>query len=119
MSGYASFNIPDSNGRLVNGLFCINEEPDGALCGTVLDMEDKPIPDVTAILFEYREGESCPVAYAFTDNEGRFIFGPLKKGAKYTVRLWSGRNILSDNREAERDTEELYEKYKGLYEDKP
>lgn len=116
MSGYASFDLPDADGRVISGVFHIEQESRGALCGLVLDGGEKPVCGVTAVLFE-RDGDICrPVAHTFTDEAGRFLFGPLKTGAHYTVRLWVGEGERPAKPETERDSREVYERYKGLYE---
>lgn len=120
MYGYCSFEIPETDGRLISGVFHIERQPHGALCGLVLDGEDRPACGVCAVLFEWDGAQERPVAHAFTDERGRFVFAPLKAGLRYTVRLWVGEGASGVDQPQtaciERDSPQAYAQYKELYE---
>ena len=136
MGSSASYNLPQRAGRLIDITYKLSSEQQSAVAGLVIDEEGAAVCDAAAVLFSVLNGESRPIAYAFTDEEGRFVFGPLPTEKQYEIKIWSSNSCIftdcttskkaayiSDDcpceREGavdscERDSMELYVKYKNL-----
>jgi hypothetical protein len=60
--------------------------------GTVVDEQRRPIKNAVVKLFELPDPESCcrlvPLAHAFTDEYGQYIFGPLAADKHYLIKSW-------------------------------
>ena len=134
MGSSASYALPPGNGRLIDVTYKLSAERQSAVSGQVLDEEGTPVCDAAAVLFSILSGKSKPIAYAFTDERGRFVFGPLCCEKQYEIKIWSSNScIFSDfvsSKSAanisddcpcesavdscERDSMELYVRYKSL-----
>ncbi|MDO4270068.1 MAG: carboxypeptidase-like regulatory domain-containing protein [Eubacteriales bacterium] len=58
-----------------------------ALVGTVVDGDDKPVE--AALVTVYRaDAPTRPISALYTDELGRFTFGPLESGKLYHIKVF-------------------------------
>lgn len=58
-----------------------------ALIGTVVGPDEKPI-DAALVTFYRADAPSRPIGALYTDELGRFAFGPLEPGQLYHVKVF-------------------------------
>jgi hypothetical protein len=70
----------------------VPEDKRSVIHGIVTNYDHEFIKDAVVKLFEVIEKSDCcdlrPLAHAFTDDCGQFLFGPLCPGKKFAVKVW-------------------------------
>ena len=74
-----------AQGECVQTSVALQEQNQSAVTGTVTDSTGKAVKDACAVLCK-RDGEV--LAMFFTQEDGRFYFGPLEPGQLYLVRVF-------------------------------
>ncbi|MDP4109949.1 MAG: carboxypeptidase-like regulatory domain-containing protein [Bacillota bacterium] len=88
MSAQSSFYIKPAEYEQIETVVHIKQETRPGLIGSVTETESVPAQDAFVALFEVlEENKDRLVATAYTDRDGRFIFGPLEAGRLYLVRI--------------------------------
>jgi len=90
LSAYQSFYVKPSDNELVETVVHIKPDPRPSIVGAVLDRSEKPVSDAFVVLFEAdieTETEKA-LSSVFTDERGGFMFGPLKSGQLYMVKIF-------------------------------
>ncbi len=85
---YANFYVRPSAGEQVETTISLRPDTRPALLGTAVDPNGKPVAGALAVLTI--SGKTEPdriVRITYTDELGRFAFGPLEPGALYQVSL--------------------------------
>lgn len=85
---YSSFYVRPSAGEQVQTAVSLLPDPRPALLGTVTGDSGKPVADALVVLSA--SGQTEPdriVGTAYTDDFGRFSFGPLEAGVLYQVHI--------------------------------
>lgn len=85
-----SFYVRPSAGEQVETTVCLHPETRPALMGTAVDENGKPVCNALAVLTI--SGKTEPdrvVRVTYTDELGRFAFGPLEPGALYQISLYA------------------------------
>ena len=79
MSGYAKFYFRPAEGEQIKTAVHIEPDCRSALCGVVLDMNERPVRDALVLLLRASDegGDDIILAYCFTAEDGSFVFGPL------------------------------------------
>jgi hypothetical protein len=71
----------------------IPEDKRDVIYGIIKDCYKEPVNDAVVKLIEvcYRGKEEyrLPVSHTFTDDEGRFVFGPLCPDRSYEIQIWA------------------------------
>lgn len=71
-----------------------------ALVGTVVNAQDKPV-EAALITFYRADAPTRPIGALYTDEFGRFTFGPLEPGQLYHVKVFHATDNI---RTLEQDT---------------
>ena len=58
-----------------------------AVCGTVRDERDTPVPDALVLLFDAGEEPPKLLSGCFTGTNGSFAFGPLEPGRLHILQV--------------------------------
>jgi len=88
LSAQASFYIKPAEFEQIETVVHLKQESRPGLVGSVLDTENAPAKDAFVALFEVNgESNDHLVATAYTDIDGKFIFGPLTAGKLYIIRI--------------------------------
>ena len=88
MGAQSSFYIKPAEFEQIETVVRIKQETRPSLIGSVLDTESAPSKDAFVALFEVNgENKDRLVATAYTDIDGKFIFGPLEAGKLYIIRI--------------------------------
>ena len=88
MSAQSSFYIKPAEYEQIETVVHIKQENRPGLIGSVFDAENAPSKDAFIALFEVNgENKDRLVATAYTDVDGKFIFGPLDAGRLYLIRI--------------------------------
>ncbi len=112
------FEIPPFEAPYLGGVFHLRQKG-GALCGIVLDSDDKPVENAAACLYRMlSDGRLKPEACVFSDRGGRFLLGPICGGESYYLKIDGcdeARFYPIGQEEAERDSPAVYQKYRDVY----
>ena len=85
---YTSFYVRPSAGEQVETTVALRPDTRPALLGTAVDQSGKPVAGALAVLTLSGKTEPDRVVHVtYTDELGRFAFGPLEPGALYQVSL--------------------------------
>ena len=85
---YSSFYVRPSAGEQVQTAVSLLPDPRPALLGTVTGDSGKPVADALVVLSASGGAEPDRiVGTAYTDDFGRFSFGPLEAGVLYQVHI--------------------------------
>ena len=85
---YSSFYVRPSAGEQVETTVSLRPDTRPALLGTAVDEAGKPVAQALAVLTA--SGKTDPdrvVGVTYTDELGRFAFGPLEAGVLYQVSV--------------------------------
>ncbi len=89
MSAYSGFYIKPSEYEQVETVIHLKQESRPSLIGSIKDAYEKPVSDAFVAIFEAGDSDiSHPAATTYTDEDGRFIFGPLEPEKLYIVRIY-------------------------------
>lgn len=120
MKEVGGITVPQVDG-IIKGVFHIESGDRGILDGLVLDQNEQPVKSAAALLYRLcGNGELELVTYAFSDESGRFLLGPLSGDREYFVRVGmcvscSFSEPESGKKGAERDSPERYMEFKKIY----
>ena len=87
---YSSFFVRPSAGEQVETTVSLHADPRPALLGTAVSADGKPVAGALVVLTA--SGKTAPdptVGVTYTDEMGRFAFGPLEPGALYQVSIYA------------------------------
>lgn len=85
---YSTFYVRPSAGEQVQTAVSLTSDPRPALLGTVTGASGKPVADALVVLSASGQTEPDRIAAAaYTDEFGRFAFGPLEAGTLYQVHI--------------------------------
>ena len=86
------FNFTPRENEQIEAVIKIPEEPRSIIHGTVKDDKNKVVKDAVVKLFELLNPHDPysikPLSYAFTDDYGQFLFGPLTPCKNYLIKIW-------------------------------
>ena len=91
---YSSFYVRPSAGEQVETTVSLQPDDRPALLGSAVDAGGQPVADALVVLTA--SGKTAPdrvVRVSFTDEMGRFAFGPLEAGALYQVSLYADKML--------------------------
>lgn len=89
MSTYGKFYFRPLPGEQIYTELAPNEETQAAICGRVLDRRGVPVGGAAVLLFLPEQEEVMTLISRFvTDEDGHFIFGPLKGGTLYLIKVF-------------------------------
>lgn len=89
MSTYGKFYFRPLAGEQICTELIPREDAHTAICGKVLSPEGKPVEDAVVLLFLPGERDEVTLISRFvTDEDGHFIFGPLKGGTLYLIKVF-------------------------------
>jgi hypothetical protein len=85
-------NFTPRENEQIEAVIKIPEEQRSIIHGTVKDFRNKVVKDAVVKLFELLNPLDVfsikPLYYAFTDECGQFLFGPLTPGKNYVIKVW-------------------------------
>lgn len=87
MNKTQSFYVKPASNELVNTTVTLLPDTKPALSGTVLGENQKPISNALVTLYAAREPQ-VPIGALYTDEQGRFSFGPLEAEMLYHVTIF-------------------------------
>ena len=82
-----SFYVKPSAHEVVNTLVSLSFDQRPALTGTVVAPDGKPVDSALITLYPADAPEQ-PAGVLYTDEFGRFAFGPLEPGKLYHIRVF-------------------------------
>lgn len=82
-----SFYVKPSANEVVETRVSLFADQRPALLGTVYGADDKPI-EAALITFYCADAPEVPVGALYTDELGRFSFGPLEPGRLYQIKVF-------------------------------
>lgn len=88
MTGYAKFYFKPSEGEQIETIVHTEIDKRTAICGTVLDKDDKPVENALVLLFRSSEEGEELVFRIFTDKAGYFVFGPLESNVLHLIKIY-------------------------------
>lgn len=87
---YSSFFVRPSAGEQVETTVSLRADTRPALLGSAVDADGKPVADALVVLTASGKTSPDPIAgVAYTDEMGRFAFGPLEAGVLYQVSIYA------------------------------
>jgi protocatechuate 3,4-dioxygenase beta subunit len=89
LSTYGKFYFRPLPGEQISTEIAPSEEPHAAICGRVLDRKGAPVTGAIVLLFLPEQDDAMTLISRFvTDEDGHFIFGPLKGGTLYLIKVF-------------------------------
>ncbi len=82
-----SFYVKPTAHEMVDAAVTLPPDQRPALTGTVLHEDEKPVADALVTLYR-ADAPARPVGAVYTDELGRFAFGPLEAGQLYCVKVF-------------------------------
>ncbi|MEJ8552905.1 carboxypeptidase-like regulatory domain-containing protein [Tepidibacter sp. Z1-5] len=84
------FGFNPTENEQIDAVIKVGEEKRGIIHGIVKDSKDKIVKDAVVELFEIVSPPRSlkSLTYAFTDEYGEFLFGPLSPNKNYVVKVW-------------------------------
>ncbi len=82
-----SFYVKPASHEVVETSVSLSLDQRPALTGTVTDPDGKPV-DAALVTFYRADSPERPVGALYTDELGRFAFGPLEPGQLYHVKVF-------------------------------
>lgn len=87
MSLFQSFYVKPAAHEIVDTTVSLSPDQRPAVTGTVVDHNDKPVAQAL-VTFYRADAPASPVGALYTDELGRFTFGPLDAGQLYHVKVF-------------------------------
>lgn len=91
MNLFSRLYIRPAKGELIETAVRPAPEDRCAVCGTVRDEGDAPVPDALVLLFDAGEEPPRLLSGCFTQANGSFAFGPLEPGRLHLLQVSVGR----------------------------
>lgn len=89
LSTYGKFYFRPLPGEQVTTELRAREDERAAICGRVLDEDGAPVEDAVVLLFLPEPEDALTLISRFvTDEDGHFIFGPLRGGTLYLIKVF-------------------------------
>lgn len=88
-----SFYVKPVSHEVVETTVSLSVDKRPALIGTVVDTAQNPVSDAL-VTFYSADTPSAPIGALYTDEMGRFSFGPLEPGKLYHVRVFKTGNQI-------------------------
>lgn len=82
-----AFYVKPAARELVDAASTLAPDQRPALTGTVLDAAERPV-EAALVTFYLADAPTKPVGAVYTDELGRFAFGPLEAGQLYHVTVF-------------------------------
>ena len=95
-----SFYVKPASHEVVETKISLAADHRPALLGTGGSTDDKPV-EAALVTFYCSDAPATPVGALYTDEQGRFAFGPLEPGRLYQVKVFK---CNSDIRTLEQNT---------------
>lgn len=87
MNLFQSFYVKPAAHEVVDTTVSLAPDQRPALTGTVVDANERPVPAALVTLYP-ANAPAHPVGALYTDELGRFAFGPLEAGQLYHIRVF-------------------------------
>lgn len=88
MTGYAKFYFKPTMGEQIETIVHTEIDKRAAICGTVLDKDDKAVENALVLLFKANSEKEELIYRIFTDKTGYFVFGPLENDILHLIRIY-------------------------------
>ena len=82
-----SFYVKPASHEVVQTTVSLAADQRPALIGTVVAADDKPV-EAALVTFYRADAPDSPIGALYTDELGRFSFGPLEPGKLYHVKVF-------------------------------
>lgn len=82
-----SFYVKPASHEVVETTVSLAADKRPALIGTVVGKDDKPV-EAALVTFYRADAPAAPIGALYTDEMGRFAFGPLEPGQLYHVKVF-------------------------------
>ena len=82
-----SFYVKPASHEVVQTTVSLSADQRPALIGTVVSADDKPVENAL-VTFYRADAPDSPIGALYTDELGRFSFGPLEPGKLYHVKVF-------------------------------
>lgn len=82
-----SFYVKPASHEIVDTAISLSLDARPALTGTVVDTSGKPVAEAFITLYR-ADTPAAPIGALYTDELGRFAFGPLEPGQLYHVKVF-------------------------------
>ena len=86
---------PGQNER-IEAVVTVPKEQRAVVHGTVYDIDGNRVPDAVVRLLESCGDKLEPIADAFTDGDGEFVFGPVESEKSYVVKVYVSGVIMRE-----------------------
>ncbi len=90
------FAFTQGENERIEAVVSVPKEQRAIVHGTVYDTDSNRVPDAVVRLFSCDGANLAPVADAFTDGDGEFVFGPVEAGKSYLVKVYVNGAILRE-----------------------
>jgi protocatechuate 3,4-dioxygenase beta subunit len=87
MSASSKFYFRPAQGEQIETVIHMEPDQRSAISGIVRDRSDQPVEGALVLLFQ-AEREGILYGRQFTDDEGRFFFGPIESEVLYLIRIY-------------------------------
>ena len=89
MSAYANFYIKPAEYEQIETVIHLSQDNRPSITGTVLSDENTVCADALVTLYTTDEKQNeFLLSSSYTDQEGKFIFGPLDPETRYHIRIY-------------------------------